>query len=203
MLGRSNEQRRLEANAKALRKARIAKGLSRKELAKKLNVSDKAIEKIENARDNLSESRLLNILEALEISNEEFLKIKRGKNISLRVYKKNVLSNSDRRSYKKIITKEVMALKSIRISKHLSQDQASAICGYSRATIGHIENGRIELSPARIKFILECYRATYDEFEIYLKSEEQKFEIQDRCIKKLKRISDDKLKVLQTILEGF
>ncbi len=51
MLGRSNEQKRIESNAKVLRKARIIKGLSRKELAKKLNVTDKAIEKIENARD--------------------------------------------------------------------------------------------------------------------------------------------------------
>jgi transcriptional regulator with XRE-family HTH domain len=116
---------------------------------------------------------------------------------------KTVFSNSDRRSYKKIISKEVMALKSIRISKHLSQDQASAICGYSRPTIGHIENGRIELSVDRINFILKCYGATYAEFEVYLKSEEQKYEIQDRCIKKLKCISDEKLKVLLTILEGF
>lgn len=70
MLGRSNEQKRLESNAKALRKARITNGLTRKELAKKLNVTDKAIEKIENARDKLSEPRLLKLLEALGISSE-------------------------------------------------------------------------------------------------------------------------------------
>lgn len=57
-LGLVHRQRITESNAKALRKARIFKGLPRKELEGRLNVTDKAIDKIENARDKLSEERL-------------------------------------------------------------------------------------------------------------------------------------------------
>lgn len=78
MLGKSTDQRIVESNAKAIRKARDLKGLSRKELGEKLNVTYKAIEKIENARDKLSEPRLQKIIKAIGISYEEFLKIKRG-----------------------------------------------------------------------------------------------------------------------------
>ena len=80
----------------------------------------------------------------------------RDKN-SRRKTTKTVLGNSDRRSYQKKITKECRILRSMRRMRKFSQDKASKICGYSRATIGHIENGRIELSEARIRFIVESY----------------------------------------------
>ncbi len=78
MLGMSNEERVTKSHATALKRARILKCLSRKDLAKKLNVSYKSIEKIENGRDKLSEERLQFIIKAIGITHEEFLKIKRG-----------------------------------------------------------------------------------------------------------------------------
>lgn len=45
MLGKSNEEKMIRSHAKALRNARILKNMSRMELAKKLEVSYKAIEK--------------------------------------------------------------------------------------------------------------------------------------------------------------
>lgn len=203
MLGRSNEQKRLESNAKALRKARTTKGLSRKELAKKLNVTDKAIEKIENARDNLSEPRLLKILEALGISFEEFFKIKRGKSIQSKPRLKNVITNSDRRSYKKIITKEVRALKALRVLKKLSQDQASCVCGYSRPTIGHIENGRITINRERIFHIVKSYGLRIENFEKYLKQEVMRNEIIDQCKSKILDLSDEKLGLVKGIIDSM
>ena len=56
MLGMSNEERMTKSRAMALKKARILKGLSRKDLAKKLNVSYKAIEKIENGKEQFIRS---------------------------------------------------------------------------------------------------------------------------------------------------
>ena len=47
-----------ESNIKALKRARVALALSRKELAQRLDVTPKAIEKYENGRDILSEARV-------------------------------------------------------------------------------------------------------------------------------------------------
>jgi DNA-binding XRE family transcriptional regulator len=67
------------------------------------------------------------------------------RNKPIRKIIRRVLTNNDRCSYQRIITKEVRVLKALRRMEKLSQDQASSICGYSISTISHIENGRIEI----------------------------------------------------------
>ncbi len=203
MLGMSNEERMTKSRALVLKKARILKGLSRKDLAKKLNVSYKAIEKIENGRDKLSEYRFQNILKAIEISPDEFLKIKRGKKITKAERVKNVITNNDRRSYRKLITKESQVLKSLRRLKDISQDQASALCGYSRPTIGHIENGRITLDKERIVHIVTCYGYSYLDFERSFHKEKLRDEIIDLCISKLKKLSDEKLAIVWGMIDSL
>lgn len=203
MLGMSNEERMTKSRAMALKKARILKGLSRKDLAKKLNVSYKAIEKIENGRDKLSKERLLNIVKAIGISHEDFIKIKCGKKILKTVRRKNVLSNNERRSYQKIINKDAKVLKSLRKKKNISQDQASLLCGYSRPTIGHIENGRISLNRERITHIVTCYGFTYSDFERYCQKEKLIDEVIDLCIKKLKCLPDEKVVLVWGMIESI
>lgn len=203
MLGMSNKERVTKSHATALRKARILKFMSRKDLAKKLNVSYKAIEKIENGRDKLSEERLQNIINAIGITYEEFLKIKRGKKITKAERVKNVITNIDRRSYRKLITKESKVLKSLRRLKDISQDQASALCGYSRPTIGHIENGRITLDKERIVHIVTCYGFTYLDFERSYHKEKLRDEIIDLCFSKIKKLSDEKLAIVWGMIESM
>ena len=203
MLGMSNEERITKSQATALKRARILKCLSRKDLAKKLNVSYKAIEKIENGRDKLSEERLQNIIKAIGITHEEFLKIKRGKKITKTERVKNVVTNSDRRSYRKLITKESQVLKSLRRLKDISQDQASALCGYSRPTIGHIENGRITLDKERIVHIVTCYGYTYSDFERSFHKEKLRDEIIDLCFSKMKKLPDEKLAIVWGMIESI
>lgn len=193
-----------ESNIKALKRAREALALSRKELASRLKISVSAVEKYERGVDILSEERIEKILEALEITPEQFQKLKRGKSLNTRAdRKKNVLKNSDRRSYQKIITKECKVLRSLRRQKGFSQDRASALCGYSRPTIGHIENGRIELTAERIKHIVNCYGFSFSEFEKSLEQEELKDEKVDSCVAKIRGLSDEKLNLLKGILESF
>ncbi len=200
MLGKSTDQRIIESTAKVLRNARILKGLSRKELAEKLNVTNKSIEKFENGRDKISQERLNKILDAIGISNEEFLKLKRGKGIIKQPRLKNVLVHRDRRSYKKIITKEAKVLKTLRRMKDISQDKASVLCGYSRPTIGHIENGRIAIDRSRIHHIISCYGFKYLDFERYLQVDNLRDEIIDHCLEKLKTLSDEKLGLVWELL---
>lgn len=193
-----------ESNIKALKRARVALALSRKELAQRLDVTPKAIEKYENGRDILSEARLLKILNALEIMPEQFFKIKKGKNFRpAKKREKKVLSYKDRRSYQKNITKEYKVLRSMRRMKKISQDEASKLCGYSRATIGHIENGRIELSRSRIEHIIKCYGYSYDLFCVNLNKTDLRDDVIDSCLKIIEKLDDQQLNIFKELLKNF
>ena len=104
----------------------------------RLGISFQAVEKYESGWAIIDEEKLEKSLKALELSAEEYEKIMKGKGTGFKKKVKTVSSNQDRRSYKRIITKEVRVLKILRLMKNLTQDQASAVCGYSRPSIGHI-----------------------------------------------------------------
>src|SRR5690606_22000837 len=131
------------SHAKALKRARELMKVTRVEMARRLNLSLEAIKKYEKGGSVLDEKKIQKYLKALYLTDEDYQKIKRGKGISRNRKKKTVFTNQERRSYQRIITKEVRVLKILRQMKNLSQDQASSVCGYSRPSIGHIENGRI------------------------------------------------------------
>jgi transcriptional regulator with XRE-family HTH domain len=84
--------------------------------------------------------------------------------------------------------------------KNLSQDQASSICGYSRPSIGHIENGRIELDQDRIQHIVESYDVSMSKFEELMKEEVLRDEIIKFCNEKIISLPEVKLKLIQTML---
>lgn len=192
------------ANCKALRRARELRKLSRKELASRLDVSVSAVEKFERGVDILSEERINRILEAMEMTSQQFHKVKRGKTLNTRAdRKKVVLSNSDRRSYRKEITKECQVLRSMRRIKGISQDQASFLCGYARATIGHIENGRIELDRERINHIVEAYGYKYSDFTENMGKAQLRDDVVDQCVEIIKKLDDGKLEIVKNLLGSF
>jgi len=193
-----------ESNTKAFKQARITMALSRNELVQRLDVTPNAIEKYENGRDILSEARLQKILNALEITPEQFFEIKKGKNFRpAKKREKRVLTNKDRRSYQKNITKEYKVLRSMRRMKKISQDEASKLCGYSRASIGYIENGRIELTRSRIEHILRSYGYEYSEFEENMSKEELRDVIVDKVMVKLYELDSDNLSLVNKLINNF
>ena len=146
----------------ALRELRLEKGWSLAQAAEPLGIKSKAMGHIENGRVGLTEARLRQILDLWGLNYFDFVRarkmVKDGiRNKPRRVFVRTVLTNKDRRSYQKIITKEVRVLKVLRQMKKLSQARASSVCGYSRPTIGHIEQGRIELDRERIEHIVRAY----------------------------------------------
>ncbi len=145
------------SNAKALRRAREMMRVTRLQMSERLNLSLEAIKKYESGRAIIDEEKINKWLLTLELTQDDFKKIKKGKGIPRGRKIKTIINNSDRRSYQRIITKEVRVLKILRQMKNLTQDQASAVCGYSRPSIGHIENGRIELELDRINHIISSY----------------------------------------------
>ena len=91
----------------------------------------------------------------------------------------------------------------LRKRKKLTQDKASALCGYSRPTIGHIENGRMEIPLERIKHILSCYELSLEEFQKLMKEEILREDVLSECHEKLFYLSEEKLKITHSMLKSF
>lgn len=191
------------SHAKALKRARELMKVTRNEMARRLKLSLEAVKKYESGRTLIDEEKIQKWLSVLDLTDEDYQKIKLGKGITRNRKQKTVFTNSERRSYKRIITKEVRVLKFLRTMKNLSQDQASAICGYSRPSIGHIENGRITLDQSRIRHIVKSYGHPMDEFDRLMCEEIIRDEILNEAIEKMKQLPEDKLKVISSLLESF
>lgn len=189
--------------AKALRRSRELLKVTRNELALRLNLSPKAIEKYESGRAIIDQEKLQTVLGALGLSLEDFEKIRRGKGCGLKKKVKTVFTNKERRSYQRIITKEVRILKILREIKNLSQDQASSVCGYSRPSIGHIENGRITLDQNRIEHIVESYGMPMSEFHRLMREEIIRDEIIKNSLEIMKSLSEEKLKMVNSLLQNL
>lgn len=191
------------SHAKALKRAREMMKVTRIEMARRLNLSIEAIKKYEKGGAIIDDKKINNYLQALELTAEDYQKIKKGKGISRTRKQRTVFFNAERRSYRRVITKEVRVLKILRQMKNLSQDQASSVCGYSRPSIGHIENGRIELDRHRIEHIVESYGHSIAEFERLMREEIIRDEILDEAFEKMKYLTEDKLKVVSSLLKSL
>lgn len=204
----AKKSKKITLEHRALREMRLSKNLGLEEAALPLGIKSKALGHIENGRVKLTRERIEKIIFSLGFSYYDFIrvrkKIKDDKiNRTNRKVIRSVLKNTDRRHYQKIITKDVRVLKNFRKMKNLSQDEASKICGYSRATIGHIENGRIELSKERIDHISMCYGFTYSDFENQLGVVNLREETIDYCSRNLKSLSDEKLNLIKTMIDSL
>jgi len=192
---------------KALRKLREFRGINRKEAGILLCISSKTIEKFENGRTNLLEDKINKVIFTYGFSRSEFESVLNGKSDEVQskfATKVKIIENKTlRRSYKKVITKEVLALKELRNLKGYSQYKASFLCGYSKPTVGHIEQGRIELPKKRICHIVDSYGYTMDDFNHHLNSEKFVTEIQSECMQIIKSIDESKLGAVHNLLQNF
>lgn len=191
------------SHAKALKRARELMKVTRIEMSRRLNLGPEAIKKYESGRSIIDDKKIQKWLLALDLTDEDYQKIKRGKGITRNKKVKTILSNQDRRSYQKVITKEVRVLRILREMKNLSQDQASSVCGYSRPSIGHIENGRITLDQNRIEHIVESYNYSISEFDRLMREEIIRDEILNQAFEIMKRLPEDKLKIVSELMKSF
>ena len=205
---RRSQKKMITNEVTALKKMREMKGLSRKDAAPLVGVTSKLIEQLENGRVELTKQKIAQYCSAYEFSQNQYSDICEGKigKVEKEICKvriKVIEQNNLRRSYKKIITKKANTLKVLRRLKGLTQYQASAYCGYHKSAIGHIENGRIELSHQRICHIVESYGLTMKDFEYHLKSDQFITDIQDNCINIIQGLSEEKLKAVYPLLQTF
>ena len=192
-----------------IKKMRLIRKMSRKEAALIFSYSRSSIEKVENGRGKLTPERVRRFVEGYGFTWNQFMDLKLGKQadappVPTELKKIRIIEHVHlRRSYQRIITKETRTLKAFRIRKELTQYEASKICGWFQSTIGHIEQGRIELTEKRIKHILTCYGFTQKEFYDSIHSGIVREEVESECIKLIRKLDDNRLLAIKGILEKF
>ena len=112
--------------------------------------------------------------------------------------------NRNRRSDKKVMTREALIIKYLRESKKLSMRRAAKIIGVSDSQISHAENGRMDLKPDFIMKVVTNYGYTYQYFLDVLNNKKEAPEhTLSECIEILKRLDKEKLRTVKAILESF
>ena len=201
-------QTHVSNEALSLRKLRELSGLDRKQAGIKLGVSHKTVEKFENGRSQLSPTKVGEILRGYDVPQEDFEHVLNGRFDAIREKyapkRVKIIEHKQlRRSYKRDISKDVLTLIALRRLKSLTQCEAALKCGYARCTMGHIENGRIELPAKRIEHIVKTYGFTMADFNYHKNSEAFVTDIQDECIKVIRALSEEKLKAVFPLLKSF
>ena len=104
------ENPKIPGRAKAIKAARLIKGLSRKEAAQRLGWTHQSIERIENGRWSLSNEKLTQMLKAYLTTKPEFSKLERDPHFAMqRALEKQSIkdgrnTNRPRRNFYKKLT---------------------------------------------------------------------------------------------------
>ncbi|MGH1469284.1 MAG: helix-turn-helix domain-containing protein [Bdellovibrionales bacterium] len=197
----------LSKEALALKKIRINKRITREDAARALDSGSWAIERIENGRVGLCSSKLSKLLRRYKVSMDDFNKILSGEtellDINPHFVHRKHNRNYKRRFDEKIITKESRVLTCLRKMSNLSQERAATLCGIHRKSIGHIEAGRVDVTPERVSMIIKAYSRTMEEYYDLLEQDILRDEVIEECNSILELIEADKLKAVQALLVNF
>ncbi|MCC7441891.1 MAG: helix-turn-helix domain-containing protein [Bdellovibrionales bacterium] len=109
-----------------------------------------------------------------------------------------------KRTNRNILTVEARTLRFMRLRAGLSQSEAARRCGVSVATIGHIENGRMDLGEERIRRQLVAYCSSREEFDEYVRGKPiPLMSIREECVSLLGQLDEAKLRAVYSVLLGF
>ena len=190
---------------KALKAARILKGLSRKEAGKLCGWTPKVFEQIENGRSYISKERVSRILAAINYNERDFQKLEENPDHALALardsgQKSRTLKQKPRRNFYRRITKESRIIRILRKRAGISQYQASDMCGYAGSIFGQIENGRIELPLARIEHIVASLEFQMSEYQALLKAEILRDELISECSERLHKLDNQRLASVRMVI---
>ena len=109
----------------------------------------------------------------------------------------------EKRSYQKRTSKEARILRHMRLSRKLSLNDAGKKLGISGSAIAHIEQGRMDISRARIITMIEAYEYTQADYLEYFDGKDIPKNLRDECILLLKTCHESKLSILHPIIENL
>ncbi len=194
--------------AEAFQAIRMLKGWSRHEAARRCQVSRSSIEQVESGRCRVSIDRFKVLLNGMESSYEDFLKmIPKARQVIAKCTRQSQegheIIKRKRRNYYRRITKQVRVIRILRERSGHSQLQAARLCGYARAVFGHIENGRIELPDDRLRHIIKSLGHEWLDFERLMKCEVLRDELIQQCVNYLKNLDDTRLDSAATVIKAL
>lgn len=109
-----------------------------------------------------------------------------------------------KRSQKKIITREVRIIRTIREKKKLSVKKAADAIGTNKSTLTALENGRIDLSNNWIKKILKGYKVNEASFLQMIEAKDSvREEIVSEVNEMLQKLSNERLFIIRQMLISF
>ena len=92
----------------------------------------------------------------------------------------------------------------MRRSKRISMREAGRRINISASTISHIEQGRMEVSAARIRLLVESYGFTLLEFEEFMAGKPiPALSIKEECFSLIDQLEENKLRAVHGMLVGF
>lgn len=105
-----------------------------------------------------------------------------------------------KRSQEKRITKEAMVLRYMRQTRKLSLNEAGRRVGISGSAIAHIEQGRMDVSRARLGTMLEAYGFSRDEYLEFFDGRPVPISVRDECLCILRELGDSQLMSIHAVL---
>ncbi|MBU6374373.1 MAG: helix-turn-helix domain-containing protein [Bdellovibrionales bacterium] len=104
----------------------------------------------------------------------------------------------------KKVTLIAKTLRYMRLSRGVSQDKAAKHLGLSKASIGHFEHGRVDLTDERIETFLALYEYSMKDFKEFLDGKPiPVLDLKYECLMLLEKIDETKLRTVHSVLLGF
>lgn len=108
-----------------------------------------------------------------------------------------------KRSQQKRITRDAQILRHLRVSKRFSLNQAGRSVGISGSAIAHIEQGRMDISSARLETLVRAYGYTMNEYMEFADGRELPRNLRDECLLLLRRCEESKIQVLHPVISNL
>lgn len=108
-----------------------------------------------------------------------------------------------KRSQEKRITIDAMILRHMRISTGLSLNQAGAKVKVTGSAIAHMEQGRMDISKARIATLVRAYGYKMSDFLEFHDGKEVPKNLRDESILLLRLCDEAKVKMLHPIIQNL
>src|SRR3989344_4289048 len=107
------------------------------------------------------------------------------------------------RSQQKIITRDAQILRHMRISKKVSLNQAGRLVRISGSAIAHIEQGRMDISRARLETLVLAYGYSMTDYMEFCDGKELPRNLRDECVLLLSRCDESKIQVLHPVISNL
>lgn len=107
------------------------------------------------------------------------------------------------RSKQKRVTLDAKILRHMRLSEKLSLNEAGKLVNISGSAIAHMEQGRMDISRARLETLIAAYGYSQQDYLEFCDGQELPRNFRDECILLLRRCDDSKIQMLYPVISNL